>query len=179
MSLENLSDGDIRELALLAKELHDNPTTRADALRLTKKIRQDLPIPEIEIQDRMEKTRQQMQGKIDSLEAKLRERDARQVLDERRRALKQSGKVSSDDDVKAVEKIMIEKKIADHDAAADYFNWMKQADEVSKPTPIFQGAPVLNNFDLKAYFKNPQNAARESAVQALNELRNPRRPIGL
>ena len=57
MSLENLSDGDIRELALLAKELHDNPTTRADALRLTKRIRQDLPIPEIEIQDRMETTR--------------------------------------------------------------------------------------------------------------------------
>jgi len=47
MSLENLSEGDIRELALLAKELHDNPTTRADALRLTKKILQDLPIPEI------------------------------------------------------------------------------------------------------------------------------------
>ena len=67
---------------------------------------------------------------------------------------------------------------ADHDAAADYFNWMKQA-EVDKPTPIFQGAPVLNNFDLKNYFKNPQNAARENAMQALSELRSPKRPIGL
>lgn len=179
MSLENLSDGDIRELALLAKELHDNPTTRADALRLTKRIRQDLPIPEIEIQDRMETTRQHMQSKIDSLEAKLRERDARQVLDERRNRLKSLGKVQSDEEVKQVEKIMIEKRIADHETAADYFNWMKQAESVDKPTPIFQGAPVLNNWDLKNFFKNPQNAARDAAQQALTELRQPRRPIGL
>jgi len=178
MSLENLSDGEIRELALLAKELHDNPDTRRDALRLTKKIRQDLPIPELDLQDTVEKTRAHMQSKIDALEAKLRENDARKTLEERRNALKSKGKVSSDDEIKEVEKLMVEKKIADHETAADYFNWMKQA-EVDKPTPIFQGSPVLNNFDLKNYFKNPQNAARENAMQALNELRSPRRPIGL
>ncbi|NDG19507.1 MAG: hypothetical protein EB117_14710 [Betaproteobacteria bacterium] len=178
MSLENLSEGEIRELALLAKELHDNPSTRSEALRLTKKIRQDLPIPELDLQDRVEKNREAMQAKIDSLEAKLRENDARKTLDERRRALKDNGKVSSDDEIKEVEKIMVEKKIADHETAADYFNWMKQA-EVDKPTPIFQGSPVLNNFDLKNYFKNPQNAARENAMQALTELRSPKRPIGL
>ncbi|NBW12745.1 MAG: hypothetical protein EBR82_32440 [Caulobacteraceae bacterium] len=178
MSLENLSEGEIRELALLAKELHDNPSTRSEALRLTKKIRQDLPIPELDLQDKVEKNREAMQAKIDSLEAKLRENDARKTLDERRRALKDNGKVSSDDEIKEVEKIMVEKKIADHETAADYFNWMKQA-EVDKPTPIFQGSPVLNNFDLKNYFKNPQNAARENAMQALTELRSPKRPIGL
>ena len=178
MSLENLSEGEIRELALLAKELHDNPDTRRDALRLTKKIRQDLPIPELDLQDTVEKTRVQMQSKIDALEAKLRENDARKTLEERRNALRSKGKVSSDDEIKEVEKLMVEKKIADHETAADYFNWMKQA-EVDKPTPIFQGSPVLNNFDLKNYFKNPQNAARENAMQALNELRSPRRPIGL
>jgi len=178
MSLENLSEGEIRELALLAKELHDNPTTRSEALRLTKKIRQDLPIPELDLQDRVEKTREQMQSKIDAMEARLRENDARKTLEDRRNALKIKGKASSDDDIQQIEKIMIDKKIADHEAAADYFNWMKQA-EVDKPTPIFQGSPVLNNFDLKNYFKNPQNAARENAMQALSELRSPKRPIGL
>ena len=178
MSLENLSEGEIRELALLAKELHDNPTTRSEALRLTKKIRQDLPIPELDLQDKVDRTRDQMQSKIDSLEARLRENDARKTLGDRRRALKANGKVQSDDEIKEVEKIMIDKKIADHETAADYFNWMKQA-EMDKPTPIFQGAPVLNNFDLKSYFKNPQNAARENAMQALSELRSPKRPIGL
>ena len=178
MSLENLSEGEIRELALLAKELHDNPSTRSEALRLTKKIRQDLPIPELDLQDKVEKNREAMQNKIDALEAKLRENDARKTLEERRRSLKENGKVTSDDEIKEVEKIMVEKKIADHETAADYFNWMKQA-EVDKPTPIFQGSPVLNNFDLKNYFKNPQNAARENAMQALTELRSPKRPIGL
>ena len=44
MSLENLSLEQRDELALLMKQLAENPETRKDALRLTKKLRPDLPI---------------------------------------------------------------------------------------------------------------------------------------
>ena len=51
MSLEDISLEQRDELALLAKQLAENPSTRKDFLRMTKKVKPDLPIPELEIQD--------------------------------------------------------------------------------------------------------------------------------
>lgn len=51
MSLEDLSLEARDELALLARQLAENPATRKDFLRLTKKNRPDMPIPELEIED--------------------------------------------------------------------------------------------------------------------------------
>ena len=47
MSLENLSPEARDELAALAQKLADNPETRKDFLRMTKKVNPDLPIPEL------------------------------------------------------------------------------------------------------------------------------------
>ena len=51
MSLEDMSNDQVNELAALAKQLAENPETRKDFLRLTKKAKPDLPIPELEIED--------------------------------------------------------------------------------------------------------------------------------
>jgi uncharacterized protein with von Willebrand factor type A (vWA) domain len=51
MSLEDLSLEQRDELALLAKQLADNPKTRKELLRLTKEVRPDMSIPELEIED--------------------------------------------------------------------------------------------------------------------------------
>jgi hypothetical protein len=71
---------------------------------------------------------------------------------------------------------MLEKKIADHETAAQYHQWMKQA---AVPTPSGYQPSAVKSFDLNKFWKNPGVAAREEAVKALNELRKPMRPIGL
>jgi hypothetical protein len=51
MSLENLSLEARDELAALAQTLAENPDTRKDFLRMTRKVKPDLPIPELDIED--------------------------------------------------------------------------------------------------------------------------------
>ena len=75
------------ELALLMKELADNPATRKEALRLTKKVRPNLPIPELEMEDYTEKAVSKAEERVMQLEAKLREKEAREELDKRRNAI--------------------------------------------------------------------------------------------
>ena len=75
-----------------------------------------------------------------------------------------------------IEKIMLEKKIVDHETAAEYWDWMKQA---AAPTPTGYNPNVMNKFNLSPYYKNPVTAARDEAAKALNDLRKNNRPIGL
>jgi hypothetical protein len=53
---------------------------------------------------------------------------------------------------------------------------MKQA---AVPTSSGYNPQVIQQFDLKGYWKNPTTAARSEAMKALNDLRKPQRPIGL
>ena len=78
--------------------------------------------------------------------------------------------------VEAVEKLMLEKGITNHETAAEYHEWMRQA---AVPTASSYNPSPVKGFDLNKYWKNPNQAARNEALNALNELRNPRRPIGL
>ena len=71
---------------------------------------------------------------------------------------------------------MLEKKIADHESAAEYWHWMKQA---AAPTPTGYNPNPVAKFDLGKYYKNPTTAARDEAAKALSELRNNRKPIGI
>lgn len=176
MSLEDLSPEAQAELASLARRLADNPDTRKDFLRLTKKVNPDLPIPELEIEEKTSSALDQMRKENDAIRAKLQAKEAQETLDKRRQSLVKKGLVDSEDDIEAVEKLMLEKKIADHETAAQYHQWMKQA---AVPTPSGYNPNPVKAFDLNKYWKNPGVAAREEAVKALNELRKPMRPIGL
>ena len=177
MSLENLSDDAKNELAALAQQLAENPETRKEFLRMTKKIKPDLPIPELEIEQYTNQAVNAAQQRVEQLEAKLRERDAMEALEKRRQNLIKKGLIDKEDDIAEVEKLMLEKGITNHETAAEYHEWMKQA---AKPTPgtTWNPSPV-KGFDLNKYWKAPVQAAREEAAKALNELRKPTRPIGL
>ncbi len=70
MSLENLTPDARDELAALAKALAENPKTRKEFLRLTKQAHPDLPVPELEIEDRTNHAINQQQNRIAQLEAK-------------------------------------------------------------------------------------------------------------
>ena len=176
MSLENLDPSARDELAALAQQLAENPETRKEFLRMTKKVKPDLPIPELELEQTVNNAMSQADQRVQQLEAKLRERDAMETLEKRRSALMEKGLIESKDDIKAVEKLMLERGITNHETAAEYHKWMKQA---AVPTSSGYNPSAVKNFDLNRYWKNPATAAREEAVKALNELRKPTRPIGL
>jgi hypothetical protein len=176
MSLEDISLEQRDELALLMKELAENPTTRKEALRLTKKVRPNLPIPELELEDYTEQKVTAAEERVLQLEAKLKEKEAREELQKRRDRLIKKGLAQSEEDIESIEKIMLEKKISDHETAAEYFDWMKQA---ATPTPSGYNPSPLKGFDLNNYWKNPVQGARNEAAKALQELRKNTRPIGI
>jgi hypothetical protein len=170
-SLEDLPQETRDELAKLARDLAENPATRKDFLRLTKKARPNLPVPQIEIEDQV---RQELDAEREArtkLEARLQERDATDELSKRRRKLIDDGKAKDESEVEQIEKVMLDKKIADHETAADYWNWMQQA---AKPSaPVYQQQVLDKNTrqGLAPYWKNPIAAARDEAAVALNDLR--------
>ena len=176
MSLENLSPDARDELAALAQTLAEHPATRKEFLRMTKKVKPDLPIPELEIEDSTTRAVSKAEERVQALEAKLREKEAVEELNYRREQLLKKGLIKSEDDVPAVEKIMLEKGITNHETAAEYHEWMRQA---AVPTASTYNPSPVKGFNLDKYWKNPNQAARNEALNALNELRNPRRPIGL
>jgi len=176
MSLENLSLEARDELAALAQTLAENPETRKDFLRMTKKVKPDLPIPELDIEDYTQKAVSRSEDRVQALEAKLREKEAIEELQKRRQSLMKKGLISNESEVGDVEKIMLERGITNHETAAEYHQWMKQA---AVPTSTGYNPSAVKQFDLNKYWKNPVAAARNEAMNALNDLRKPQRPIGL
>jgi hypothetical protein len=176
MSLENLDPSARDELAALAQQLAENPETRKEFLRMTKKVKPDLPIPELELENTVNRAVAQSDQRVQQLEAKLREKEAMETLEKRRQALLEKNLIANKDEIKDVEKLMLERGITNHETAAEYHKWMKQA---AVPTSSGYNPNAVKQFDLGRYWKNPANAAREEAVKALNDLRKPTRPIGL
>jgi hypothetical protein len=176
MSLENISLEARDELAALAQTLAENPETRKDFLRMTKRVKPDLPIPELDIEDYTNRAVNKSEERVQALEAKLRERDAMEELQNRRKSLMKKGLIANESEVGDVEKIMLERGITNHETAAEYHQWMKQA---AVPTSSGYNPSAVKQFDLNKYWKNPVGAAREEAARALSDLRKPVRPIGL
>lgn len=176
MSLENLSLEARDELAALAQTLAENPETRKDFLRMTKRVKPDLPIPELDIEDYTHRAVSKSEDRVQALEAKIREKEAMEELQKRRQSLMKKGLISNESEVGDVEKIMLERGITNHETAAEYHQWMKQA---AVPTSTGYNPSAVKQFDLNKYWKNPAAAARNEAMNALNDLRKPQRPIGL
>ena len=176
MSLENISLEARDELAALAQQLAEHPETRKEFLRMTKKVKPDIPIPELDIEEYTNKAVTASEKRVQEMEARLQMRDAEAELDRRRQSLMKKGLIQDENEIKDVEKIMLERGITNHETAAEYHSWMKQA---ATPTPSGYNPQVIQKFNLKDYWKNPAQAARTEAMNALNDLRKPTRPIGL
>jgi hypothetical protein len=176
MSLEDMSCEQRDQMAMLMRDLSDNPATRKDILRLTKKLKPDLVIPELEIEDHTSSAVQKVQQELEQMRAEKREQEARNSLNERRMKLMKRGLVQNEDDIEEIEKVMLDKGITNHEAAAEYWAWMKQS---AQPTPSGYNPNAMSKFDLSKYWKNPVAGAREEAGRALAELRKSPRPIGL
>ena len=176
MSLEDMSFEQRDQLALLMRELSDNPATRKEVLRLTKQIKPDLVIPELEIESTTKSYVEKLEQKLMDREAKDREQEALRDLETRRNKLMKKGLVQNEEDIEEVEKVMLEKGITNHEAAAEYWSFMKQA---ATPTPTGYNPSAIKGFNLDQFWKNPVQGARNEAAAALNELRRNPKPIGL
>jgi len=174
MSLEDLSFEQRDELAMLAKQLADNPATRKEFLRMTKQVKPEMSIPELEIEDYTNKKVTAAEERVMKLEANMRDRDARDELEKRRARLNRSA-----EEVAEIEKVMLEKGMTNHETAAEYFDWMKQAAAPTPNSAMGYNPSALSKFDLNKYWKNPQMGARDEAQKALQELRKNTRPIGI
>lgn len=174
-TLEDLSQEQRDELALLARDLSDSPETRKDFLSLVRKKRPNQPMPELDIDERLTRAEAAQAEKIAALEAKLSDKDMRSELERRRAKLITDGKAANQEDIEAIEKVMLDKGIQSHDTAADYWDWMKGS---AKPTPPSYNTQFIDNTardTLKDYWKNPISAARNEAAKALQDLRkNPK-----
>ena len=144
MSLENLSLEARDELAALAQTLAENPDTRKDFLRMTRKVKPDLPIPELDIEDYTHKAVSRSEDRVQALEAKLREKEAIEELNNRRQSLMKKGLISNESEVGDVEKIMLERGITNHETAAEYHQWMKKA---AVPTSSGYNPSAVKQFD--------------------------------
>ena len=179
MSLEDMSLEQRDELALLMKNLAEDPATRKEVLRLTKKVRPNLPIPELDIEDYTERKVNAAEERVMQLEAKLREKDAVQELEKRRAKLKSKGLAQTDEDIAEIEKLMLEQGMTNHETAAQYWDWMKQAATPAGNNSMGYNPSAMSKFDLSKYWKNPVQGARNEAAQALMDLRKNTRPIGI
>ena len=179
-SLEDLTPDARDELAALARELAENPTTRKDLLRLTKRIKPNVPIPELEIEEATNTALSASEQRIAQLEARLREKEALEDLNKRREALMRKGLAQNDEEVEQVEKVMLEKGITSHETAAEYVRWMREAAPSTPPTSFNRNfMDDQARTALSSFWKNPQTAARNEAAKAMQELRGKPRPIGI
>ena len=176
MSLEDMSFEQRDQMALLMRELSDNPETRKEILRLTKKVKPGLVIPELDIEEHTHTAVSAANKRVEDLEARIREKEAVEDLNKRRMNLIKKGLIQDESEIEHVEKIMLDKGITNHESAAEYWDWMKQS---AVPTPTGYNPSAVAKFDLGKYYKNPVMAARDEASKALNELRRNPRPIGL
>lgn len=178
MSLEDIPAESRDEMALLSYDLSNDPETREEFLRLAAKKRK-MSMPELEVKDYTRKKVSEAEERVAQLEAKLMEKQALEDLESRRNRLIKKGLVDSEEDIPEIEKIMLEKKIGDHETAAEYFNWMKQAAVPTGNQSIGYKPSPLQGFNLNEYWKNPVQGARNEAAKALAELRKNNRPIGI
>jgi len=176
MSLEDMSFEQRDQMALLMRELSDNPETRKEILRLTRKVKPGLVIPELDIEDHTSSAVSKVYQELEQMKSQKREDDAVADLNKRRMSLIKKGLIQDESEIEQVEKIMLDKGITNHESAAEYWDWMKQS---AKPTPTGYNPSAVAKFDLGKYYKNPVMAARDEASKALNELRRNPRPIGL
>lgn len=147
ISLEGLTPEAIQGLALTAKSMLENPTTRRDALALVKKVDPSQNIPEIDLPAQFETALTTEREARIKIENELREdRIRRDVLAQRER-IKSKGIAEAD--VEKVEKLMTDRGIVNHETAAEFYLAQQKMAEPTPPAIAAYQPLELPKFDLK------------------------------
>jgi cytochrome oxidase assembly protein ShyY1 len=169
--LEGKTAEEIESLAELANSLASNPKTRRGFLSLTKQANPDTVIPEIDIPNHIGGLMVEPLQRIERMEKANEERRIRDDIEASRRKLG-----LSDEEIVAVEKVMVDNKIADHATAKKFMDMQsKQAEPTSAsslPGMRRFGAPVVP--DLGAIKGDPKQHTYGTAYSVIDELRGRR-----
>lgn len=168
-SLENVDPVDL-ELAALSKRLATNPKTRTEYLRLLKKENPDQVIPELEVEDRIAAFAKPHIERVEKMSLELLKRDTQDKIEAKRRKLRDEGYTQQDID--AIEKLMVEKQIPAHDTAAEHFKMSKQ---LATPTPSALSRTGVNTLPIdKKLVKEAggiRNWSRIEAHKAVDDIK--------
>lgn len=182
-SLEDLSVDELLQRAkateqsdLLLAQLANNPATREETLRLVKKLRPALSIPEIDAKDAVLVTVETSNKRIEALEQQLQTREIHDRIRNMRETTKTKYKLD-ESDLAGVEALMVdpEAPISNYDAAARVYLASRQA---AVPNAAAMGAPT---FDMPAMdiWKNAKGNSQAAdkigiteAFKALKEFRS-------
>jgi hypothetical protein len=170
MSLENLSEDQIRSLASLAKDLSDDPATRRSFQKLIKQKNPSTVFPEVEIDDRAEQLSAKISEETESLRAELKQRD----IEQQRRDIKANladkyPGISFED----IEKTMVESAIGKHETAAQFLANQKILAEPAAEVPG-RGGPMMMPSEARQFFKSPSQVSRKLAHEVVTDLINKR-----
>ena len=165
----SLEDSTRDELARLSLDLFNNPETRDAALPLLRKVRPGLPLPELEIGDRIKSANASVTKEVAELRAELTRRDTEQRIREARESVVDKGIVRRDE-IEAVEQMMVADGITDHEKAARHY---RNSQIASAPTAA---KPYQKPFDhatdkIGEYFKDRKNALRNDLFAGIQSAR--------
>ncbi len=168
VSLEGMSAEQITDLAILAKAQLDNPVTRPHFLQNSKVVNPESSIPEIDIPMRVNKMLQSGKEMIDKQATEIANMRLERDIERRREVLMKKHGLS-ENDVSEVEKLMLEKQIASHDTAAEFYNSQKQS---ARPSPSMFSPNTMPKINLKeSGMPNMSQWARNEAGKTLDEFR--------
>jgi len=154
--------------AMLDKMLN-NKALRLDVLKEFSKESPDVYVPELVVADQIAASTAELQKNFDTLKSEQETRVLQDRLSAERRAVQEKFKLN-EEDTKAVEKIMVEKKIADYGSAAEFMRLSQQA---ALPTPSAHDSRTVRLPDKKGdWFKDARQKARDEAAAALHEIRS-------
>ena len=171
MSLEGKSVEEIQALAELANGLASDPKTRQGFLHLTKVANPATNIPEIDIPAALQRQFAEPLAKLDALQKAHEAREMKDRIEASRRDIIAKGVSASD--VPAIEKLMVEKGIANHETAVEFFQQQQRA---AAPTPAstYSGIRRLEQPkmpDLKQFAGDPKAFTYGTAYSVIDEIR--------
>ena len=169
---ESLEDFTPEELAAMGRvygQLVKNTKTRDTVLRATKVVAPDTSIPELDVMDKVATAISPHLKEIETMRQERLKEKVEARIESDRAGLREKG--FSKDEISAVEKIMVEKKIPDYGTASEYFRMQAKTAPV---TPANWTNPTRLPFDKEKTkaaggFKN---FFKQDAHQAIDDIRS-------
>ena len=150
-----------------------NGETRKDTLKLFKKLNPKAPIPEIDAAEPVLTEVSELREQIKTLTQKLNdEKQDAKLQNAFDRLARERG--ITQDGLDKIKTLMVEKAIADPDAAADHWEKLNP-----KPEPIQSGGYVGSSFmdvegdkELEPWLQNEDRASDKAIAEVINEYRS-------
>lgn len=172
--MPEISDAQYQELAGAHRLMSAliNGETRKETLQLFKKLNPKAPIPEIDAAEPVLNEVGALKKQIESLQKKLDDEKADAKLQSAFDRLSRERGITSDG-LEKIKGLMVEKAIADPDAAADHWEKLNP-----KPEPIQPAGYVGSSFldvegdkELEPWLQNEDRASDQEIAAVINEYR--------